>query len=375
MATPTTIFKALPEPERLGRYTLFHEIARGGMGIVYLARSRSSRRGYRRLVALKRMHPHLAGDQRLRRMFLDEARIVSQLAHPNIASAIDFGEEDGRVWLAMPFVLGESLDRVIPALQRAPPTVRDRLPELVTRILMDACEGLHAAHELRGADDRPLEVVHRDVTPRNVIVGYDGVTRVVDFGIASALHRLHQTATGELKGTPAYAAPEHVQGRPLDRRADVWSLGVLCWEMCTGRRLFFGEQHLEVLDKVLHAPIVGPAELVPELPLGLDEIALRALNRDPNRRYRSARAMGRDLASFASELGKPVCAADVAECMEALFPGELAARRLLLGEVRDRELDSATREPAKTKRQRPIGWLLAGAAAGALGTYTLLHFL
>jgi len=367
-----TSFSALPAPERLGRYVLFHEIGRGGMGTVYLARTRSSVRGYRGLVALKRLHAHQAGDEPIRRMFLDEVRLTSQLSHPNTAPAVDFGEEGDTVWLTMPLVLGESLDRVIDALRNADPALRVRLAELTAHILVDACEGLHAAHELRDDEDRLLEVVHRDVTPRNVIVGYDGVTRVIDFGIASALHRLHRTGTGELKGTPAYAAPEHIQGLAVDRRADVWSLGVLGWELCTGRRLFAGSEPAQVLDRVLHAAIEGPRERDPNIPLGLDEALLKALNRDRERRYTTARDMGRELLLFLSEQQTSVGAADVADCMEALFPGEHAARRKLLGEVRTRELPKGESSSRSKKRGLSQPWqLLSSAALGGLGALAL----
>lgn len=370
----SSTFTPLATPERMSRYVLFHEVARGGMGTVYLARSRS-RGGYQRVVALKRLHTHLAGDDRFRRMFLDEVRLVMQLDHPNTGPALDFGEEGGTAWLTMPFVVGESLDHVMAALRRAGPELRACVPELTARILIDACEGLHAAHEMRDHDGKLLEVVHRDVTPRNVIVGYDGVTRVIDFGIASALDRLHQTATGELKGTAGYAAPEHVQGKPQDRRADVWSLGVLGWELCTGRRLFGGKEPLEVLERVLSAPIEGPHELDFSIPLGLDEILLKALNRAPQRRYATARDMARELGLFLSEHGKPCGAADVADWMEALFPGEHAARRRLLSEVRARELPS--KPTSRRKRAAPASpWHLALAATlGAAATYVAMRLL
>lgn len=357
-------FSALDAPERLGRYVLFHEVARGGMGTVYLARSRS-RGGAPRIVALKRLHPDLAGDERFRRMFLDEVRIISRLNHPNTGSALDGGEELGLLWLTMPFVLGESLDRVIDALHAAEPTLRAQLPELTAQILRDACEGLHAAHELRGADDQLLEVVHRDVTPRNVIVGYDGVTRVIDFGIASALNRLHQTATGELKGTAGYAAPEHIQGKVVDRRADVWSLGVVGWELCLGHRLFGAKTPADILDQVLHAPIAGPSEASSSVPLGLDEVILKALNRDRNRRYETAREMGKDLSVFLSEHGKPIGAAQVAAAMEALFPGAHARKRKALEDVRARELPSRRSSRPKAKGQAAWWKLVLAAAAGA----------
>ncbi len=365
----------LSVPERIARYVLFHEISRGGMGTVYLARTRTSRRGFRRVVALKRLHPERAIDERFRRMFLDEVRLISQLSHPNIGSALDFGEEDGTVFLTMPYIVGESLDRVMAALSRAPRELQGRIPALTARILIDVCEGLHAAHELRGPSGELLEVVHRDVTPRNVIVGYEGITRVIDFGVASALSKQDRTATGEFKGTPGYAAPEHVQGRPVDRRADIWSLGVLGWELSTGRRLFARKDVLQALDAVLHAPIQGPAEVNPTLPIGLDELIMCALNRDPARRFSSAREMGRELLLFLHECERPMGAAEVAECMELLFPGVHAAQRKLVEEVRARELPPSSRSKRQGREAaRPAVWpLVTAAGAAAAVTYTLMR--
>jgi serine/threonine-protein kinase len=207
--------------KRFGRYVLSRRIASGGMGTVYLARAVGPG-GFDLPVAIKVIHPHLARRRDLVEMFLDEARITARIRHPNVCSVLDFGETEGTWFLAMEYLLGETLSSVIGNLQDDPAAMDDpRYRAISLRILADACEGLHAAHELRDADGRPMNVVHRDVSPHNLFITYDGAVKVLDFGIALARDRVHQTTTGGLKGKYAYMPPEQLQKRPLDRRADV----------------------------------------------------------------------------------------------------------------------------------------------------------
>ncbi|MCB9617275.1 MAG: serine/threonine protein kinase [Sandaracinus sp.] len=379
-------------PERLGRYWLFWQTARGGMGTVYVARMKASRRGYDRIVALKRIHEHLAQEETFRRMFLDEVRIASRITHPNVAGVIDFGEDEGTPWCTMDFVLGEPLSAVIERVYD--PNGAGKSPRfdfLAAQLIAQAAEGLHAAHELRDDDDRPLHVVHRDVSPQNVLVGYDGVARIVDFGVASAMHRLQNTFTGQFKGKLAYAAPEQIGPSAVDRRADVWSLGCVLWELVTGRRLFPQEKVLEIVEAVATMRLPSLRDVYPDAPLGLDEILWKALQRDPEHRYATARELARDLHIFLAEEGQAVGPAEVAEGMAALFPGEEARRRQLVGAVRKAPLDDAggtgavpaltdtvAREHSRRIRAdadtlvdeplrdpKPWPWLAAGAALGA----------
>jgi serine/threonine-protein kinase len=240
--------KRLPEPsgaprraapERIGRYELCFELASGGMASVYLARAEGSP-GFEKLVALKRIHPHLADERGYVEMFLDEARIASRITHANVCSVFDFGESDGEYFIAMEYLVGEPLSRVqrrvvVNAEQRTSPL----LPARMARIIADACEGLHAAHELRDASGESLNVVHRDVSADNLFITYDGAAQVVDFGIAHARQRLHQTEAGQVKGTFPYMAPEQMTAAVVDRRVDVWALGAVLWELLALRRLFF----------------------------------------------------------------------------------------------------------------------------------------
>ncbi|HJK93433.1 MAG TPA: serine/threonine-protein kinase [Polyangiaceae bacterium LLY-WYZ-15_(1-7)] len=385
--TPMTRPDGRATATRLGRYWLFWQIAKGGMGTVYVARMKASRRGYDRVVALKRIHDHLAREDTFRKMFLDEVRIASRLTHPNVAGVIDFGEDEGIAWCTMDFVVGEALAGVLERIH-APeaPLPLERFDFVAARIVADAAEGLHAAHELRDDDDQPLHVVHRDVSPQNILVGFDGVTRIVDFGVASALHRLHRTATGEFKGKLAYAPPEQVHQDSVDRRADVWSLGCVLWEMVTGKRLFPHEKMYELVDAVTTQPLPALRDVRPDAPFGLDEILWKALQRDPARRYQTTRELARDLNRFLAEEGQAVGPAEVAEMMAALFPGEEPRRRRLLGAVRKAPIDasgptahfdaivSETQSAVRSdemdtvvdlKRPVPWPWLLGGLAAGA----------
>ena len=316
--------------QKLGRYSLCFELASGGMASVYLARVEGPA-GFEKLVALKRIHPHLRSKADFVEMFLDEARIASRVNHPNVCSVFDFGEADGTHYIAMEYILGETFGRLGRALAR-----RDdpRAVGIVARIVADACEGLHAAHELRGDDGKLLDVVHRDVSPQNLFVAYDGTVRVVDFGIARAAGRIHETQSGTLKGKLSYIAPEQAKKLTLDRRADIWGLGVVAWELLCGRRLFKRESEVDTIMAVMTDDIPPPSSVRPGIPKELDAIVLHALARDRDARYPTARAMGRALNRFIATLPEPATSADVAELMEELFSVQLAKRRDLIERAR-----------------------------------------
>ncbi|MDQ3036444.1 MAG: protein kinase, partial [Myxococcota bacterium] len=323
---PAESLVAVEDRERhFGRYLLRYEIASGGMATVYLARARGPG-GFDRPLALKRIHPHLAKKREFVEMFLDEARLLARITHPNVCSVFDFGEVEGTYYIAMEYLVGQPLVGVLRALEKRPEIASSpRWHALAARIIADAAEGLHAAHELRDESGQPLGVVHRDVSPHNVFVTYDGAVKVVDFGIAWAEGRLHHTQTGSLKGKLAYMAPEQVRGAKLDRRVDVWALGVCLWELLAVRRLFGKRTEVELMQGVMKDPLLPASVVRPGVPLVLDDIALRALERDLDVRFPSARAMGRELNAYVSESGVPAGLADLAELMEDLFPRERAA--------------------------------------------------
>lgn len=330
-------------PSRIGRYDLAFQLATGGMATVYLAAARGPG-GFDKVVALKRIHPHLANDAEYVDMFLEEARLAARLSHPNICSVFDFGEGEGGYFIAMEYLIGEPLSLVLPRLQRSKLRFGDRHHVVISKILADTCEGLHAAHELADAQGNLLGVVHRDVTPSNVFVAYDGGTRVVDFGIAVARDRHFETQSGRIKGKFAYLAPEQVKSLPVDRRTDVFALGIVLWEALTLKRLFRRPTESETIYAVLESEIPAPSSVRPGVPAALDAIAMKALARDPADRYQTARALGRDLVRHARSSSDTIDLPEVAEFMRELFPS---------GEAHKRELIEATRA-AKGKGVVPL---------------------
>ncbi len=319
-----------PAPERplrgtrIGRYRLAYEIASGGMATVYIA-SVEGPAGVDQVVALKRIHRHLAKQKSYVEMFLDEARLASRIRHPNVCMMTDFGEEEGEYFIAMEYLHGMPLSRVIKKLGRRArrEPVPARWPAMASKLVAEACEGLHAAHEIRAVDGELLGVVHRDVSPQNLFVGFDGVLRVVDFGIAKAADKLHQTETAEFKGKIAYMAPEQLEKGEVDRRTDVWALGVVLWEAISLRRLFRRSQEAQTMYAVLEHEVSPISETAPGVPEALDGVLYRALDRDVDQRTPDARTLGRDIMrTWGQVLEHPVDSAEIGDLMAELFPGE-----------------------------------------------------
>jgi serine/threonine-protein kinase len=272
----------------VGPYALHDELASGGMGTVHLGRVKGDA-GFSRIVAIKRLHPHLAKESEFHRMFLDEARLAGRVRHPNVVPTLDVVEADGEILLVMEYVHGESLARLIALSDK---THGGLAPGVASAVMSGVLYGLHAAHESVDEHGVPLELVHRDVSPQNVIVGVDGLARVVDFGVAKAVGRLQTTSDGRLKGKLSYMAPEQIRGERVDRRTDVYAAGVVLWEALTGARLFRGENEGNTVSNVLLAHIEPPSQRAPDLPAALDRVVLRALARDPSKRFATAREMG-----------------------------------------------------------------------------------
>ncbi|MCZ7682850.1 MAG: protein kinase [Sandaracinaceae bacterium] len=303
----------IDDPVKIGRYRLCYELGAGGMATVYLARAEGPG-GFAKPVAIKRIHPHLARRRDLVEMFLDEARIASLISHPNVCNTFDFGEDAGAYYLAMEYLVGEPLHVVQRRLARSEELLGSlRWQRAFAKIMADACEGLHAAHELKDERGRALDVVHRDVSPQNIFVTYDGIAKVVDFGVAFATDRITRTVTGGIKGKLGYLAPEQIAHAPYDRRLDVWALGIVLWEGLTGQRLFVGRSEVDTIMAVEHKVVLPPSVVVGSVPRALDDIALKALSRDPEQRYPTARAMARELVEWLGASGAPLTNADVGE--------------------------------------------------------------
>ncbi len=320
------------------------------MASVHLARAHGDP-GFEKLVALKRIHPHLACEPDYVDMFLDEARIASRITHSNVCSVFDFGEADGEYFIAMEYLVGEPLSRVHRRVladvdQRDSPL----LPMRMARIIAQACEGLHAAHELTDTDGESLRVVHRDVSAENLFVTYDGATQVVDFGIAHARQRVHSTEAGQVKGTFPYMAPEQMTSAVVDRRVDVWALGTVLWELLTLRKLFLRETDVNTMYAVLSGEIQPPSEYRNEVSAELDEIVLKALERSPDARWQSAREMGKALRRYLAKQDELIGPAEIADWMRELFPSGELRKRELMAIARSREgVESEAEVPAEAE--------------------------
>jgi len=330
-------------PLQMGRFTLAEELGAGGMATVYLGKMRLGA-GLDRLVAVKTIHGHLANKQSFVDMFLDEARIASMISHPNVCAVHDFGQEEGVYFLAMEHLLGEPLFDAIGAIDRdRGDELMQAVPFLAARIIADACEGIHAAHITKANDGSELGIVHRDVSPQNIFLTYEGTVKIVDFGCAKALERVTQTNTGIMKGKVSYAAPEQLRAEEIDHRADVFALGVCLWETLCIRPLFRRDTAIKTAMAVLEEATPRADEGRPWVPAALADIAEKALAMDADDRYQSARDMGRDLRNWIARSGQPFESAEIAEWMDYLFADRHEKRRTVVQKVE--AIDGSTVQP------------------------------
>jgi serine/threonine-protein kinase len=389
----------------LDRYALFEEIAVGGMASVHLGQVLGAA-GFSRVVAIKRLHPHFARDGEFVSMFLDEARLAARIRHPNVVATLDVVRSDRELFLVMEYVPGESLA----LLERAASKLGERMPtDVSVAIVAGALHGLHAAHEAVSEKGEPLDIVHRDVSPQNIIVGADGVARVLDFGIAKARVRLQTTREGQVKGKLRYMAPEQLREGAVSPRTDVYAAGVVLWELLTGERLFSGSNEAAIIAKMLEGRVRSPLAIVADLEPALSAAVLRALEREPERRFSTARAMAEAVMS-ARAPASPGAVADWMRRVAGEKLGAIAERvarieafrvaeagavlaeltgRVSVGEMTPTERGSMSTRPevrvaaspapehtATLTMSRPalvagrrvparIGWLVAGGAATA----------
>jgi serine/threonine-protein kinase len=311
----------VPNEVPFGRYALLTKIASGGMAELFLARQRGPE-GFEKLVAIKRILPARSGDQRFIELFLEEARLAARLSHPNIAQIYDLGIQDASYFLAMEYVSGENLG-TLEARSREQ-GFRVPLP-LVVKIAIDVCEGLYYAHHLTDPLGRPLRVVHCDVSPQNILVGYDGSVKIVDFGIARAAHDTRKK-TGEVRGKAAYMSPEQVMAEPLDHTSDLFSVGIVLYELLTQRRLFAREDLAETARAVREEPIPPVHRYLTDVPASLEAAVMRALERNREHRYPDARGLQRDLEAVLADRGGVPSNAALSEFMAVLFRESLAKR-------------------------------------------------
>jgi phosphate binding protein len=296
-----------------GTYQLIANLGRGGMADVFLAVARGPA-GFNKLIVIKRLRAELAEDTSFREMFLDEARLAARLNHPNVVHTYEVGETDGAYFIAMEYLEGQPLQN----LDKASKAKGLPLPaEVATRIIADALAGLHYAHELRDYDGSPLGIVHRDVSPHNLFVTYDGQVKLVDFGIAKASSSSNETQAGVLKGKAAYMAPEQAKGARVDRRSDIFAMGIVLWELCVGQRLMLRESSIATIHRLLSEPIPRPSDVVPGFPLELDAIIMCALQHHPDDRYATASDMRGALSNWLAT--RPMAHDELEERMKRLF--------------------------------------------------------
>lgn len=327
-ATVWPVQKSLDEPlKRLGRFELISPIGSGGMATIYLSRI-AGPAGFEKPVALKVIHAHLAEDPEFIQMFLDEARLAAQLQHPNIVQIFELGEDAGVYFIAMEYLRGETLASVIRRVFGEEGRTMD--PRLACHVLQQACEGLHYAHELTNINDEPLGLVHRDISPQNLFLTYSGSVKLMDFGIARAEGSSHSTRPGSLKGKFSYMSPEQASGQSFDHRADVFSLGVVFWEMITGRRLFKGRNDMESLRLVNQCQVPPPGGFRHGIPPALDRVIAQALAKDPTERYQTALELHHDIGLVMDQLGSPLNTHELAQRMRRWFAKEAALKRKLL---------------------------------------------
>lgn len=332
--------RAARAPEVVDRYAIHDVIAAGGMATVHLGRL-AGVAGFSRTVAIKRMHQHVAQDPDFVSMFLDEARLVARIRHPNVVPTLDVISSDGELFLVMEFVHGESLANLLRGDSVSQPAPRMR-PRIAASIATGVLRGLHAAHEAKNERGEPLHIVHRDVSPQNIMVGVDGVPRVLDFGVAKAANRLQTTQKGQLKGKLAYMSPEQVRQADVDRRGDIFSVGAVLWEMLVGRRLYDGGNEMMVMNQLVHEKPIEPSQADPEL-APYDAIVMTALQQDPDARFQTARQMAEAIEG-AVPLASP---SEVGDWVELTAGEALASRATRVAAIESGEMAPAAEARAE----------------------------
>jgi serine/threonine protein kinase len=310
-------------PPNFGKYEIITHLASGGMADIFLCRARGIQ-GFEKLAIIKRVRQDRALDKKMVDLFLDEARLAASLQHPNIVQVFEFGIVEGSYFLAMEYVHGEDVHSLLMRMRETEAAIA--LPEVLA-IVVGVCQGLQYAHECLGLNGRPLGIVHRDISPSNVLISYDGAVMITDFGIAMATSRSTETTTGTVRGKLAYMSPEQCRGMPLDRRSDIFAIGTLLHELSTGKALFKGTSDFELMKAIVEDPLRPPSAEVAAYPGELDRIVLKALARDPADRYATARELQLDLERFAVEHKLPISSARLSGFMQQQFADRIARWR------------------------------------------------
>ncbi len=317
---------AQPREVRFGKYTLIDRIAVGGMAEIFLARQ-AGLEGFEKTIVIKRIRPHLSKQTSFVKMFLNEAKLAAQLNHQNIVQIYDLGKIGESYFIAMEYIFGRDMRRIIPkadAMGIPFPMV------YALKIASSVSEGLYYAHQKVDLYGNPLNIVHRDVTPENIFVSFDGTVKVLDFGIAKAANQIEQTKAGEIKGKLSYMSPEQCMGKPLDCRSDIFSLGVVLYEWLTGFKLFTGESEVAILKSITEGKIYAPSYFKADIPEAVESILMRALEKDRDRRYQSAWEMQYDIDQFLTQYEFTPSNIHLSNFLKQLFFDELEQEKARL---------------------------------------------
>ena len=317
------------KPIRFGKYTLIDRIAVGGMAEIFLARQ-AGLEGFEKTIVIKRIRPHLSKQPNFVKMFLNEAKLAAQLNHPNIVQIYDLGKIGESYFIAMEYIFGRDMRRIIPkadALGIPFPMV------YALKIASSVCEGLYYAHARTDLYGNALNIVHRDVTPENIFVSFDGTVKVLDFGIAKAANQIEQTRAGEIKGKLSYMSPEQCMGKSLDNRSDIFSLGVVLYEWLTGFKLFTGDSEVAILKSITEGKIYAPSYFKADIPEGVEAILMKALAKDREDRYQTAWEMQYDLDQFLSQYEFTPSNIHLSNFLKQLFNDELEEEKDRLAQV------------------------------------------
>jgi eukaryotic-like serine/threonine-protein kinase len=326
---------------RFGKYSLLNRIAVGGMAEIFLARQEGLE-GFEKTICIKRIRPHLSSQPNFVRMFLNEAKLAAQLNHPNIVQIYDLGRINDSYFIAMEYISGRDMSRIIPKAEKA----GIPFPMIYAlRIASNVCEGLFYAHTKTDAYGNPLHVVHRDVTPENILVGFNGTVKIVDFGIAKANTQIEQTRAGEIKGKLSYMSPEQAMGAQLDARSDIFALGSVVYEWITGYKLFTGENEMAILKSIIDGKIYPPSYFKEDVPEAVERILMKALEKDKEKRYQSAWEMQFEIDTYLASSEFTPSNIHLSNFLKQIFGDEIEREKELLLKNRDQEISQRAQRP------------------------------
>jgi len=334
---------------RFGKYTLLNRIAVGGMAEVFLARQEGLE-GFEKTICIKRIRPHLSSQPNFVRMFLNEAKLAAQLNHPNVVQIYDLGRVNDSYFIAMEYISGRDMSRIIPKAEKAGIS----FPMIYAlRIASNVCEGLYYAHTKTDAYGNPLNVVHRDITPENILVSFNGTVKIVDFGIAKANTQLEQTRAGEIKGKLSYMSPEQCMGHVLDARSDIFSFGSVIYEWITGYKLFTGENEMAILKSIIDGKIYPPSYFKEDVPEAVERILMKALDKDKSKRYQSAWEMQFDIDTYLASSEFTPSNIHLSNFLKQIFGDEIEREKELLLKHKE-ESERTARAPGEGKVEEEV---------------------